>query len=220
MIYVTGDLHGDLGKFQAPALRRLGRDDVLIVCGDFGFVWNGGREEQHILRKIGKRKHQTLFVEGAHENYPQLESYPVSDYCGGKARIISGNLWHLCRGHVFTIQDKKIFAFGGADDPTIDINELADTPTLRRLPSEEDIMLANRALDLHGRAVDCIITHDCSFTLRNCLVETTSFDHLHTFLEEISRSVKFTMWYFGRYHLDRRIPPCYRAMHLDVVPIE
>ena len=40
MIYITGDTHGDISCFKNPKLNKLGEKDILIVCGDFGFIWN------------------------------------------------------------------------------------------------------------------------------------------------------------------------------------
>lgn len=36
MIYITGDIHGDFSRFKSPLLRKLKKNDALIVCGDFG----------------------------------------------------------------------------------------------------------------------------------------------------------------------------------------
>ena len=38
MVYVTGDLHGEWARFRARGIRRLKRNDTLLVCGDFGFL--------------------------------------------------------------------------------------------------------------------------------------------------------------------------------------
>lgn len=50
MIYVTGDIHADLdiGKLSMdkfPQQRSLSKEDYLIICGDFGLVWDGSRRE-------------------------------------------------------------------------------------------------------------------------------------------------------------------------------
>ena len=37
MVYITGDLHGDLARLSAPDMRQVKKGDTLIVCGDFGF---------------------------------------------------------------------------------------------------------------------------------------------------------------------------------------
>ena len=44
MIYATGDLHGNALRFQTEYFQEqseMTKDDYMIGCGDFGFVWNG-----------------------------------------------------------------------------------------------------------------------------------------------------------------------------------
>ena len=55
MIYLTGDTHGDIdiGKRTTrnwPLQKELTRDDYLIICGDFGAVWSGDREDDYLLK--------------------------------------------------------------------------------------------------------------------------------------------------------------------------
>ncbi len=40
MIYVTGDIHGDFNRFEEKELKKLKEGDVLLICGDFGFLWD------------------------------------------------------------------------------------------------------------------------------------------------------------------------------------
>lgn len=40
MIYVTGDIHGDFSRFEEKELKKLKEGDVLLICGDFGFLWD------------------------------------------------------------------------------------------------------------------------------------------------------------------------------------
>ena len=103
MLYATGDLHGDLGRFKSRELRRLRKGDTLFVCGDFGFVWDGSKREQRILRRLGRKRYNICFVEGTHDNLELLAQYPQVDFCGGKAKSISGRLYYLPRGEVYTI---------------------------------------------------------------------------------------------------------------------
>ena len=49
MIYVTGDMHGDESRLYDSQWRKLKSGDVLIVCGDFGYLWNGGKNEKASL---------------------------------------------------------------------------------------------------------------------------------------------------------------------------
>ena len=57
MIYITGDTHGDISCFKNPKLNKLGEKDILIVCGDFGFIWNPhDKNERKNLEYLKKRK--------------------------------------------------------------------------------------------------------------------------------------------------------------------
>lgn len=49
MIYITGDCHQDFERFNMknfPEQRELTRDDHVIICGDFGGVWNKNEEKK------------------------------------------------------------------------------------------------------------------------------------------------------------------------------
>ena len=100
MVYVTGDLHGDINRFKTPAMKKLEKGDTLLVCGDFGFIWDGSKEEEKQLAKLGEKKFNICFVDGTHENFDLLNSYEVSQWKGGKVHHIGGNVYHLMRGQV------------------------------------------------------------------------------------------------------------------------
>ena len=55
MVYLTGDTHGELDRFKHGKLRWLGKRDVVLVLGDFGFVWDGSKAEQKKLDWLRKR---------------------------------------------------------------------------------------------------------------------------------------------------------------------
>ena len=55
MVYITGDMHGDLSRFKNPIFKKLKAGDVLIVCGDFGFIWDGSRQESHPGAVVGPK---------------------------------------------------------------------------------------------------------------------------------------------------------------------
>ena len=51
MIYITGDTHGEFGRFPGgdvlPGQRRLLQGDYVIVCGDFGLCWAKDQEFEY-----------------------------------------------------------------------------------------------------------------------------------------------------------------------------
>ena len=146
MIYFTGDTHGDLSRFKSSAAKKLKKGDYLMVCGDFGFIWNGSAEEYKNIKWLSKRKYNIVFVEGAHENFEMLNKYPVVDFCSGRARQISENIFQLIRGGIYEIEGKKIFAFGGGDDEELDVNDFRECEEFKRLPSDEECEHARKIL--------------------------------------------------------------------------
>ncbi len=114
MIFITGDIHGDKNRFKEIKKARLKKGDTLIVCGDFGFVWDNTKREKKVLKWIGKRKYHIAFVDGYHDRLEYIDQYPVSDWNEGKVRAISGKLVMLMRGEIYHIDNETVFAFGGA----------------------------------------------------------------------------------------------------------
>ena len=48
-IFLTGDTHGDFSRFCPEVFReqeRLTKEDYVIICGDFGGVWDDSDTEQ------------------------------------------------------------------------------------------------------------------------------------------------------------------------------
>ena len=52
VVYVTGDMHGDLERLYSKGFRRLKSGDVLIVCGDFGYIFNGDKTEKQVIESV------------------------------------------------------------------------------------------------------------------------------------------------------------------------
>lgn len=218
MIYVTGDLHGDIGRFKSKAMRKLRKNDYLLVCGDFGFLWDGSKKERRLLKWIGRRRYHVLFVEGTHDNLDLLDEYPVTEWNGGLVHEISGKLRHLCRGQVFNLEDQAIFAFGGGESRDTDSRE--ERWWSRELPTPEEIQQGRDALNKNGNAVDYIITHQCSRRMKSFLVmHEDEVNVLDTFFDEVRETCKFKRWFFGSYHRNKIIPPTEAAIYDAVAPI-
>lgn len=118
-VYITGDLHGEISinrlSFRRfPKGRHLSRSDFLAIAGDFGLIWDGSRSDNFWLDWLDAKPWTTLFIDGNHENFDLLESYPIVCWNGGKARKIRSNIYHLMRGQVYTLCGHKFFTFGGA----------------------------------------------------------------------------------------------------------
>jgi len=112
MIYVMDDTHVpyDVKKPNAknfPEQKQMSKDDFLLICGDFGCIWDGGKEEKYWLKWFCERNYTTLFVDGNHENFTMLNEFEITEFHGGEARIIADSVYHLMRGEVYEIEGKR-----------------------------------------------------------------------------------------------------------------
>ncbi len=122
MIYATGDLHGNTLRFQPqyfPEQTKMTKDDYMIVCGDFGCVWNGDKSDDPQLDRLEVLPFTVLFVDGNHENFDALNEYPVEQWHGGKVHKIRPHVIHLMRGQAFELQGRTFFTMGGAQSHDI-----------------------------------------------------------------------------------------------------
>ena len=217
MVFVTGDVHCpiDVHKLNTknfPLQKSLTKDDYLIVCGDMGLVWSypdGPRykEDLYWQKWFNNRNYTTLFVDGNHENHPILASYPVVDFCGGKAHQIKDSVYHLIRGEVYTIDGKTFFCFGGASSHDKHLRKEGVDWWSEEIANFAEMNKAIDNLEKYNNEVDYIISHCCSTRVQNIISPYYESDSMTQFFKFIEENIKFKAWYFGHYHTDMVITP-------------
>lgn len=225
MIYVTGDMHGDESRLYDSQWRKLKSGDVLIVCGDFGYLWNGGKNEKSVIEYLGSRKFTVCFVDGTHENFGKIEGCHETIWKGGHVHRISGNLFHLMRGQIFNIDGISIFTFGGgeSDDREVRSAEEHGIWFKEELPTPDQLAVGAHNLDAAGLKVDYIITHEppllvkSSMLLRRGLPERVN--KLNGYFEELAKSVEFNHWYFGSLHENRLVTSKFTCLFDKIIPL-
>ena len=74
-------------KENFPEQTEMTKDDHVIICGDFGGVWNVDEEskgETWWMDWLEGRSFTTFFVDGNHENFDRLYEYPVKEWKGAR----------------------------------------------------------------------------------------------------------------------------------------
>ena len=229
MIYVTGDTHGgiDVKKLMDPQLeKKIGKGDYLIICGDFGFIWNPSGEsakERSWLDWFEQKPWTTLFVDGNHECFPRLYQYSEAVWNGGVVHVIRPHVLHLCRGQLFEIEGKKIFTLGGASShdrgPAVgEKNPKGWYP--EEVPSIAELQIAADTLRSTYYTVDYIITH-CLPTNLNSEITDGKYkaDRLTDFLQEHRPRLHYEHWYCGHYHMDRDLKNRITVLYHSIIPL-
>lgn len=247
MMFVTGDCHGDYRRFNRecfPEQREMGKEDFVVVCGDFGF-WSDSKEQRYWMDWLEGRPFTTLWVDGNHENYDLLGTVEVKTWHGGKVQFIRPSVIHLMRGQVYDLNGLSCFTFGGAASHDIDggVLERSD-PAFRQkklrltrqhisyrvnhetwwkeeMPSEEEMEEGRKNLESCGWKVDYIFTHCCaSGTQAVAGMGLYKADALTDYLEELRGKCAFQKWFFGHYHGNRNMNEKELMLYEQIVQIQ
>lgn len=175
----------------------------MIVCGDFGAIWDGAKSDKYLQKWYGEKPWTTLFVDGNHENHVLLDSYPISEWNGGKVHFIAPSIIHLMRGQVFTIEGKKFFTMGGAESHDKIYRKEGISWWPREMPSNDEYEEGLANLDKVNNQVDYVITHSAPTTVLTSINPTYKTDAVTRYLETVRQNVKFGWHYFGHYHIDK-----------------
>lgn len=244
-LFGTGDPHiphsiHKIKPHRWKEQKELTKEDYLFFPGDFGLIFDyqqtgqsvasnendkcWSREELFWLKWLEDRPFTTLFVDGNHENFDRLDTYPVTeDWNGGKVQIISESVIHLMRGEVYTINGNTIFVFGGAvstDRGPATGTEERDIHKIwwpQECPSQKEWDNALKNLAAHGNEVDYIITHEApsSFLVSRGMTP----NKVSNYLENLWETVRFKRWFCGHHHIDVEYKKL-RVLFNDIVPIE
>ena len=223
-VYITGDMHGDIERLYDKEFRKLKKNDVLIVCGDFGYIFDGGKLENETKKFFATRKFVTAFVEGTHDNLDKINRSRVTVWKGGKVHRIEGNLLHLMRGQIFKIDGNTFFTFGGGESIDKDIRIEKNLWWREEEPTPAEMAEGAKTLDEAGCKVDYIITHEPPSLVKSAMLlrsgNADRVNKLNGYFEELDRSLTFKNWFFGSLHEDKRITEHHTCVFQKIIPIE
>ncbi|MBQ6626596.1 MAG: metallophosphoesterase [Ruminococcus sp.] len=220
MVYITGDIHGDITDLESRNIGRLKKNDVLIITGDFGFIWDNSKNELKNLKKLSKKKFTILFVEGVHENFELLSNFEECEIFGAKAKKIESNIYCLNRGEIYTIEDKTFFCLGGGEvEDTFEIPD-GDVLNQKSMPTDEELQHAVDNLQSVKRRVDYIITHEAPASVKRLIRRDSSINDLNLFFDTMLHNLRYKTWYFGSLHTDRVVSNQMTCVWQDVIKID
>ena len=232
MVYITGDTHADFTDPRWDWLEKhLNKNDVLIVTGDFGFDWDSITVDDWQNKK---HDYTILFCDGNHENYDILNSLPVKKMFGDEVGVFGNNTYRLFTGHMYVIEGKKYFVFGGAasidKDWRVEEEEKFDAPRTLwwpdEVPSEETLERAKKVLAENDYKFDYLITHTCNPQLKGPVLNTykvdfydpteTMINHLEYTIEENNGGFEHN--FFGHFHRNKHFGK-YHCLYGEIVNI-
>ncbi len=226
MIYLTGDTHGDIKDFRERMKRNpLTEEDTLIILGDFGFSWNESVEKIWLDEK---RPYRVLFIDGNHENYTRMRQLKTREMYGDTVSVFGGNTYRLLTGHMYTIEGRRFFVFGGASsidkawrtDPEM-VALWGKTWWKEEVPSGETLDYAFETLRCNDYSFDYFLSHTTTPEMKMKMFPHLSaafFDPVESMIRALEEEITSSGggWresFFGHFHEDADYADCHCLMH-------
>ena len=215
MIYFLSDLHGDINFSGLNEYLEIAKkDDLLIILGDISLKLSESENYERFTKYFLSLKKNIAFIDGNHENFEFLKSFPTKTWCGGLVHELSPNIVHLKRGNVFTIENKKFFVFGGCKSSSkwkqLGLWHYGEEP------EKDELELAYKNLEKHNYSLDYILTHKYE---QNPKPESLCKE-LQDLSQFIDKNVRFKKWYYGHGHLNRILDEKHTMVYNNLVSLE
>ncbi len=213
MIYLISDLHGDLDCAALADYVKLAKeDDLLIILGDLELAFRPTEENRAFTAYFLSLPCRIAFIDGNHENFDYLETFPEEDWCGGRVHRLSPSIVHLMRGYVFDLEGSTFFTMGGCKSSQKWVDQGLFWPQENPTPAE--LARGRAELTRRGNAVDYILTH------KYRLEADPAPDSLEAFMYTLDGQVAFKHWYSGHWHKFKQLDPKHTVIgKKTVVPL-
>ncbi len=195
MIYFISDIHEDINFVGLKKYLEIATDnDLLIILGDIGLNFRDTAENQAFTQEFLSINKNIAFIEGNHENFDYLNSFPTEEWNGGTVNRLSKNIVRLMRGNVYEIDGFKFFTFGGCKSSAKwkeqGLWHFGEEPT------EQECAFAVENLKKHGNKVDYVLTH--KYEVEG--LGKTRCQLLFDLCRYIDENISFKKWLAGHWH--------------------
>lgn len=229
MIYITGDLHGQLDNvIYLTQKHNTTKEDIVVILGDAGFNYYGDGRDEYMKKRAERLPITFLCIHGNHEMRPgTLENYKLIPFAGGYAYIEEAYpSIFFAKDGLFSVCGQTILVIGGAYsvDKEYRLNRgfgwWADEQ-----PSEEVKSYVEHKLNKAGWKVDYVFTHTCPFQYQPTEVflpwidQSTVDTSTEKWFEEIEGKLKYSKWYCGHFHVDKSVDKI-RFLFKDIISFE
>lgn len=234
-VFVCGDTHGthDIAKLKAfrNVHPELTKEDYVIICGDFGLLWNNpylteyynketfkipgcpwddmwSADEVDLFYWYESCPWTTLVVLGNHENYDRWSKYPITEWNGGRVQRIGESIIRLMNGEIYEIDGHSYFCMGGAMStdrgPAVGDEDISIHKWWwpQEIPSFSDWNNAYKNLNRVNWKINYVITHDTPASVTTKMNKGYRISIVSNRLEMIKLSLDYTHWFCGHMHCD------------------
>lgn len=209
MIYITGDIHGEISRLK-PFSKILNKEDTLITLGDFGANYFFNYRDDDFKKKVQKLGINIFTIRGNHEANPAIvDGIKEVDKYGefGYSENNYPNIFYAKNGKVYEIEGHKFLVLGGA----YSVDKFYRME--RGWSWFEDEQMTDKEMDkilkkIPYMSFDYILSHTCpksiepTFLYLSMVKQDTVDKRTEEFLDEVKKICNYKALFFGHYHGD------------------
>ncbi len=216
MIYVSGDIHGEIQKalFNIQ-MYQMSPADVFVLLGDVGLNYFLNHNEEYNKAELNAAGVPILCVHGNHEARPAtILSYHEADWRGGKVYVEDAypNLLFAKDGEIYDLEGRKAVVIGGAYSVDKEYRLLRGWKWFPdEQPSDEIKAYVESQLEKTGWQVDLVFTHTCPYPYEPVEAYMPDMDQskvdksTEAWLGTIQSKLKYKHWYCGHWHINKHL---------------
>lgn len=216
MIYVTGDTHGDFSRYlDFSAREKPTKADVMIVLGDAGLNYYGGKEDEARKEFVNGFPFTTFCIHGNHEMRPSdLAGYISKEYRGGLVRYEEKypNLLFAEDGEIYDFDGRECIVIGGAYSVDKYFRLAKGWRWFENeQPSEEIKVRVEKQLEKRNFKIDTVLSHTCPLRYEPTEVFLSGLDQstvdqsTEEWLGKIEAALDYREWLCGHFHTTKTI---------------
>ena len=213
MIYITGDMHGDIQTFKNIMGKITCKlENTLIVLGDLGANYYLNKTDKKFKNIISQYNINLFVIRGNHDANPANLNYMKEIKKYGNIGYIEEeypNIFYAKNGEVYNIENNTFLVLGGAYsvDKWYRLEKGYKWFADEQMTEEEKQNFWNKNIT----KVDTILSHTCPYANRPIHLFLTQIDQstvdnsMENFLDEVKLKVEYKNWSFGHYHADEKV---------------
>ncbi len=222
-LFITGDTHQyiDIKKLYSNKFKienDLTKDDILIILGDAGFVFNEDSDKEKVWRYwISTKPYTTICVRGNHDNPIAISKYPIINAYGGKLYHIENSLYYTTDAGIYNFNGKVCLCINGADSIDRDIRQDGVSWWKEEAITQNQVDNAINNVERYNGKIDFLLTHTGGSEVCHSLGFTPMPSDL--MLDKVINTVDYSKHYCGHYHKDEYISHSERVVFNDIIEV-
>lgn len=214
MIYITGDIHGNIGQIKYVMDKiNCKLNNTIIQLGDSGFNYYLDKKDKQLKDFIYNYDINWFVIRGNHDANPIYNKNVIKVNQYGNYGYIEKdypNIFYAVNGNIYNIEGNSFLVLGGA----------YSVDKWYRLEIGykwfEDEQMTNEEMDNFLKnnknlKVDTILSHTCPYEnmprhlFLSQIDQSTVDNNTEYFLSKVKNTVQYKNWFFGHFHANEKI---------------